>query len=212
MQHTKESLLAFEEHIRQAFLDKLIHAPIHLSGGNEEQLIEIFRDVRPTDYVFSNWRSHYHALLHGLPEQMVMDEVLAGRSMYLMSAAHRFLCSSIVGGILPIACGVAMGIRRKYLSRNPVDFWDAVRLEQQNRVWVFVGDMCARSGAFHEFVQYSQGHNLPVRIVVEDDGLSVCTPTLVAWGGHGPKDGPLVTRYKYERTTPHSGVGQYVAF
>ncbi len=72
--------------------------------------------------------------------------------------------------------------------------------------------MTSRTGIFHEFVQYAEGHSLPVRVVVEDDGLSVCTPTLVAWGKHGPKDSHLVRRYRYERTTPHSGVGQYVAF
>ena len=40
-----------------------IRAPIHLSGNNENQLIKIFKKVKKQDWVFSTWRSHYHALL-----------------------------------------------------------------------------------------------------------------------------------------------------
>ena len=33
---------------------------IHLSNGNEKQLIEIFKKIGVGDWVFSTWRSHYH--------------------------------------------------------------------------------------------------------------------------------------------------------
>ncbi len=88
-EHTPQSLAAFTERVRQAFADKLIHAPVHLCGGNEVQVIEAFKDVRPGDWVFSGWRSAYHALLKGIPEEWVYGEIVAGRSMYLMSAEHR---------------------------------------------------------------------------------------------------------------------------
>ncbi|MEK7766161.1 MAG: insulinase family protein, partial [bacterium] len=58
--------LAFEQRVKDAFLEGRIRAPIHLSGGNEDQLIEVFSSVRPDDWVLSTWRSHYHALLHGI--------------------------------------------------------------------------------------------------------------------------------------------------
>lgn len=199
MTHTKESLIAFTDKVRAAFLDRKIRSPIHLPGGNEDQLLAIFQSVKPQDWVFSTWRSMYHALLKGIPEQWVYEAVLAGRSMYLMSREHRFFCSSIVGGILPIALGVAAGIKKQ---------------GGKEQVWTCVGDMCARTGLFHEFLQYADGHQLPVKVVVEDNGVSTDTPTATVWGSdvevratHVP-----VIRYQYLRTNPHVGCGRHVTF
>lgn len=184
------ALVAFENRVAAAFEARKIRAPIHLVGGNEEQLIEIFKDIKRTDWVLSTWRSHYHALLHGVPEERVMREILAGRSMQLHFPEHRFLTSAIMGGILPIACGLAAA---------------------GERVWCFVGDMAASSGIFHEAYQYAGGHALPLSLVVEDNGLSTNTPTQETWG-----DVALQRRfgagYSYERTRPHCGSGTYVSF
>lgn len=195
-QHTKESLIAFEERVKQAFLDKRILAPVHLSGNNEEQLLDIFRNIRPQDWVFSTWRSHYHALLKGIPEDELFNMILDGRSMYINSRPHKFVASSIVGGILPIACGVALANKRLGLDE---------------RVWVFVGDMTARCGIYREFEQYCGGHGLPVEVVIEDNGLSTNTPTYKVWGGEEAV-GLWPTRYEYVRDFPHVGVNQFVHF
>lgn len=193
---TKECLIDFETRVKEAFLTQKIHAPIHLSGGNEAQLIDIFRDVRPQDWVFSTWRNHYHALLKGIPEEWLYQEILAGRSMYISSKEHRFLSSSIVGGILPIACGMAMGIKRLGLNE---------------RVWVFIGDMSAHTGICFETSRYARGHNLPMTVVVEDNGLSTNTPTRQVWGmDFGEQTG--YGCYKYKRSYPHVGVGEFVTF
>ena len=38
---------------------------------NEIQLIKIFKYIDKNDWVFSSWRNHYHALLHGFdPEEL----------------------------------------------------------------------------------------------------------------------------------------------
>mgnify|MGYP004451447701 CR=1 FL=1 len=191
----REQLVAFEERVKNAFLKGKIRAPVHLSGSNESQLINLFKNIRDEDWVFSTWRNHYHALLKGIPEDWLYDEILAGRSMMIHSKEHRFLTSAIVGGILPIALGVAMGIQRNGGTEQ---------------VWVFVGDMCAQTGIFHEFCYYAMGHDLPVNIVVEDNGLSTNTPTRESWG-LGTKR--LRTEYyEYERKFPHVGVGQWVDF
>lgn len=194
MHLTKEYLIAFEEEIKDLFLSKKISAPIHLSGGNEDSLIEIFKNVNHNDWVFSTWRSHYHALLKGITREKLLNDILLGRSMYLSSKDHKFLCSSIVGGILPIACGVALGA--KLLNLN-------------EKIWVFVGDMTACTGVFHEFVQYCKGHNLPVSIIIEDNKLSTNTPTVEVWG---EGKNISITSYSYNRTYPHVGVGKHVIF
>ena len=56
-------LIEFEKDIKQIYEKGLIKAPIHLSGNNEKQLIKIFKNIKTTDWVFSTWRNHYHALL-----------------------------------------------------------------------------------------------------------------------------------------------------
>jgi len=62
---TKDELIAFEERIARLFEQAQIPYPIHLSGGNEYQLIEIFKEINERDYIFSTHRSHYHYLLAG---------------------------------------------------------------------------------------------------------------------------------------------------
>ena len=58
---TPADLIAFEDGIAQLFSEKKIRGPIHLSGGNEQQLIDVFENhVDEDDYVLSTWRSHYH--------------------------------------------------------------------------------------------------------------------------------------------------------
>ena len=64
--HTAESLTAFEQDIASEFNRGAIRSPVHLAGGNEQSLLEIFNDVRDCDYVAVQWRSHLHCLLKGV--------------------------------------------------------------------------------------------------------------------------------------------------
>jgi len=205
----KEDLVAFEKEIEQLFLQKKIHAPIHLSRGNEDQLIQIFKEIEPYNWVFSTHRNHLHALLHGIDPGWLKQEILNGHSMHIMNAERRFLASSIVGGNIPIAVGVAMGIKRK---------------GENNRVWCFVGDMAAEHGTFYECVKYARNFDLPICFVIEDNGLSTNTPTKVVWGikDNPDSDGQVkvieewnngkVLYYRYTRECEHVGVGQWVTF
>jgi pyruvate dehydrogenase E1 component alpha subunit len=192
---TRDELIAFEAAVAAAFEAKQIRAPIHLSGGNEDQLIEIFRSVKMGDWVFSTYRSHYHALLHGIDRAWLMKEILAGRSMSIIDPAHHFFSSAIVGSQASIAAGVAMGLKR---------------IGATDHVWCFLGDMASRGGAFHEARQYAEGNNLPITFVIEDNGLSCDTPTVCAWGDRAGND--KVQRYQYNREHPHMGVGKWIDF
>ncbi len=192
---TKEELIAFEKDIEEAFLRAEIRAPIHLSKGNEDQLIEIFKDVQPEDWVFSTHRSHYHALLKGIPKEWLRAEIMVGRSMHIFNKEYKFFTSSIVNGCTPIAVGVALGIK----LRGGLE-----------KVWLFVGDMAASVGVFQECFDYARGHELPIRFVVEDNGMSTNTPTAVTWGDRGL--GAYVRKYVYERGYPHINVGKFIEF
>lgn len=191
---TAGDLAAFECKVLEAFEAGKIRGPVHLSGGNEEPLIEIFKDIDRQDWIFSTYRNHFHALLHGVPRETVMAGIMASRSMNLSFPEHRFCASAIVGGCLPIAVGVAAGLKRQGSSR---------------KVWCFVGDMAASTGAFHEASRYAAGHGLPVEFVIEDNGLSCDSPTQECWGYSASGS---VRRYTYARQYPHVGTGKYVSF
>lgn len=197
---TAEELIAFERAIAQEYDAGHIRAPVHLSGGNERQLIRIFRDVRATDYVLCQWRSHYHALLHGVPPEKVKAAIMAGRSITLCFPEHRFLCSAIAGGHLPIALGIA---------------WQIKREGRGEKVFAFCGDMTASMGIAHECFKYAHAFNLPIHWVIEVNGKSVCTDTKATWNNFADyimRSPSQSTCYDYELLWPHSGAGKRVNF
>ena len=193
---TKEEMISFETNIKQKYEDGDIPSPIHLAKDNEDELIEIFQYIHPEDWVFSAWRNHYHALLHGFDRDELEASIVEGRSMATSSSKNKFYSSAIVGGIIPIALGAAMGLKRSGSDR---------------KVWCFIGDMTFETGVFHESYKYSKNFNLPLEFVVEDNNLSVHTPTDAAWGVRQdvPKD---IIYYKYENGYPHHGTGAWVNF
>lgn len=213
---TKESLIAFEEDIKAEFLAGKIRAPVHLAGGNEDELITIFKEVQEEDWLFLTYRDHFHCLLKGMPPERLKWHIMEGRSMYLCDREYRIVSSAIVGGCLPIAVGFAMGLKRD---------------GRPEHVWAFCGDMAAETGGFHEATKYAGRHQLPITFVVEDNGLSTNTPTQEVWGSHrvdvGKDDLPFqylnptvigdwyganIRYYQYTRTVPHVGAGQFVVF
>ena len=66
MKWTEKSLKDFEKEIVDLYLDCKLPFLFHLSGGNEKELLEIFKDIKEGDYVITNHRGHYHVLLHGM--------------------------------------------------------------------------------------------------------------------------------------------------
>jgi len=193
---TKEQLVQFELDAKKEWESGSVVGPVHLSKGNEEQLIEIFQYVHPDDWIFSTWRNHYHALLHEISPDWLMDEIKRGRSMKVINKKHNFVISAIVGGGFSHSVGVAMALKRKGSKR---------------RVWCFVGDMAFETGEFHLCHKYAKNFDLPLQFVVEDNNLSTNTPTDVTWGSKQevPED---VIYYEYERGYPHHGSGNWVLF
>lgn len=195
-------LLAFEEDIAAEFKAGRIKAPVHLSGGNEEQLFDIFREIQNDDWVLAGWRSHYHCLLKGVPRNELKAAIMAGQSVSLCFPRYKILCSGIVGGIAPIAVGLAWAIKRKQ---------DASPYGHESKVWCFLGDMTAETGIVHEAMKYANGHGLLIGWVEENNGYSVCTHTQTSWGS--PTTMPRSRfGYTYKLTRPHVGIGEWVRF
>jgi pyruvate dehydrogenase E1 component alpha subunit len=201
---TKQDLIDFEQDILQCFENKQIRAPVHLVGNNEEQLLEIFKDIREQDWVCCTWRSHYECLLKGIPPKKLKQKILDGHSISLCFKEYKIISSAIVAGICPIALGLA---------------WVAKEQKKDEKVYCFIGDMAATTGIFHECWQYSVWHDLPITWVVADNGKSVCTLTQEVWNYEDHpstiicnfpiimvnKKNTKIIYYKYTNPFPHHG-------
>ena len=197
---TKEQLVAFETDIANCFNNAMIKAPIHLYDGNEEQMIDIFKNVEPEDWIFCSWRSHYQCLLKGVPQEQLKKDILAGKSITLCYPEYNIYSSAIVTGNIPIATGAALDIKRK---------------GGNNHVWCFVGDMTSETGTFFENWKYAVNHDLPITFVIENNGKSVCTETSKVWNTdelYFAKETRKIIYYEYQTKYPHAGAGQRIQF
>lgn len=211
-----KKLKKFEERIGGLFNNKQIKAPIHLSSGNEKHIIEIFKRIKPNDWVCCTWRNHYQALLKKIPETVLEKHIVNGKSMVLTLPEYKFICSSIVGGIPSIAAGIALGEKQSKTS---------------NHVWCWVGDMSSETGAFHEAYKLARNWQLPITFIVENNNTSVLTPTNEVWSRDLPYfiDDELhfykqmqnnliysqlnLLYYEYKNDLyPHAGAGQRIQF
>jgi TPP-dependent pyruvate/acetoin dehydrogenase alpha subunit len=191
-----QDLIDFENLIVNQWEAGKIRGPIHLSSGNEEELIQIFKKISNDDWVFSTWRSHYHALLKGINPKWLENEILKGKSITICKTDEKFYSSAIVGGTLSIALGVAMGIKQS---------------KSNEKVWCFIGDMSFESGIFYEVHKYARNFDLPLYFVVEDNGVSTYTPTEATW--NKKRDIPSdVIHYTYKSKYPHYGSGKWIVF
>lgn len=203
---TPSKLKDFSNLVADAFKQGLINAPIHLCGGNEEKLIEIFKNIKKDDYVISTYRNSYHYLLKGGLTTKLFDEICGkstgccgghGRSMHIFNKDLKFYSSAIIGATCAVAAGVALGIKL-----NGGD----------NKVWCFVGDGATDSGWFYEAVRYGFCQDLPLTYVVEDNDLAVETDVPSRWGTRTVVAmPPNVIYYQYKRQWPHVGIGERVS-
>jgi pyruvate dehydrogenase E1 component alpha subunit len=194
-------LIQFEKRVADSFNEAKIKAPVHLYSNNEEQMIEVFKDINRHDWVFCTWRSHYQCLLKGVPENELFNKIYKGSSISLCFPEYKIFSSGIVSGSVPIAVGTALSIKLK---------------GKQETVHCFMGDMTSETGIAHECIKYSKNYNLPIRFIIEDNEISVCTDTRKTWGTdlltYENVDDPMIVYYKYKNTYPHAGAGTRVQF
>lgn len=227
---TAADLIAFEDRIKAHWESGNLPCLLHLCGGNEEQLLDIFSHIRPGDWVFSTHRNHYHALLSGMPEAELEAAILDGRSMFAFRRAHmlpghdlerdlmwegqNLYSSAILAGTCAIAAGVAYACQ---WHLHP-------KAHLAPKVWCFLGDGAEEEGHFYEAALFVEAHDLPCTFIIEDNNRQVDTDKFARRGDvrtMNIKDGcahfanaykPLdhfncVRRYYYTPTYPHAGTG-----
>ncbi len=191
---TAEKLTEFEDEVQRLWRSGDLPYLIHLSSGNEQQLIEIFDEAEEGDWFFVSHRNHFHSLLAGIDPEKVLQNIKDGGSMFSYSRKRRVFSSAILAGNCGIAIGVAMTLKAQ---------------GSKNRVWCFLGDGASENGHFAEAVIYASGHDLPVWFVLENNGIQVDTPTELRRGmtRHPLSSEPCVREYKYTPKYPHAGDG-----
>ena len=197
MEIKKEDLIKFEEEIAKKWENADIPYPVHLCGGNEEQLIEIFKEIKSGDYIFSTHRCHYHYLLAGGSQEKLKEFIMRGDSMHVFDKELNFLTSAIVAGVPALAAGVALALKKK---------------NSEKHVWCFVGDGAEDEGHFYEAVKYVEGHKLPCTFIIEDNNRSVETPKYSRYKEFNIEWPKCVKRYFYTSKYPHVGTGVWVDF
>ncbi|SNR91148.1 pyruvate dehydrogenase (acetyl-transferring) E1 component subunit alpha [Actinomadura mexicana] len=160
----------FEERAARAYTEAKIGGYCHLNLGEEATVVGLMAALRPTDYLFTNYREHGYALAKGIGAERVMAELYGrstgvskgwGGSMHLFDAEARLLGGyGIVGGQVPLAAGAALAV--SYKGGDEV-------------VMCQMGDGTTAIGAFHESLNIAALWNLPVVFVVINNGLGMGT-------------------------------------
>ena len=160
----------FEERAARAYTEALVGGYCHLNLGEEAAVVGLMAALKPTDYLFTNYREHGYALMRGIDPKRVMAELYGrvdgvskgwGGSMHMFDITHRLLGGyGIVGGQLPLATGAALAI--DYKGGDDV-------------VMCTLGDGTAAIGAFHESLNIAALWKLPVVFVVINNRLGMGT-------------------------------------
>jgi pyruvate dehydrogenase E1 component alpha subunit len=160
----------FEERAARAYTEALVGGYCHLNLGEEAAVVGLMAALRPTDYLFTNYREHGYALMRGIDAGKVMAELYGrvdgvsrgwGGSMHMFDLTHRLLGGyGIVGGQLPLATGAALAV--DYRNEDHV-------------VMCTLGDGTTAIGAFHESLNIAALWHLPVVFVIINNQLGMGT-------------------------------------
>ena len=154
-----------EERCAELYGAGRIRGFLHLYIGEEAVAAGVMPHLRPADNVVATYREHGHALLRGVAMNAIMAEMYGkregcsrgrGGSMHLFDATQRFYGgNAIVGGGLPLACGLALADTRAPRG-------DAITA-------CFFGEGAVAEGAFHESLNLAALWQLPVLFLCENN-------------------------------------------
>jgi len=160
-----------EEKIIELYPTDQIQSPVHLSIGQEAVAVGVCAQLRPTDWVFINYRGHAFYLAKGGPLPEFFAELM-GRlgglskgkagSMHLADPEHGVIgASAVVASTISHAVGAALASKIK---------------GEANRVFVAnFGDGAMEQGVFYESLNFASLHQVPILFLCEDNGLAVHT-------------------------------------
>lgn len=161
----------FEARCVELYQAQQIRGFLHLYDGQEAVAVGVMAVLQPQDAVVATYREHGHALVRGLPMNLLMAEMLGkregccrgrGGSMHLFDRERRFFGgNAIVGGGLPLAAGIALADKRLRPGAVTVCFF---------------GEGAVTEGAFHEAMNLAMIWKLPLLFVCENNLYAMGMP------------------------------------
>ena len=165
----------FEETLLSLFEEGVLNGTTHACVGQEADCVAVIEHLRPGDHIFSNHRCHGHYLAWTGDAVGLLAEVMGkphgvvggiGGSQHL--CAPGFKSNGILGGTLPAAAGIALAMK---LAGD-----DAIST-------VFMGDGAWGEGVVYEAMNMAALWELPLLVVVENNGYSQSTPIRLNMAG-----------------------------
>lgn len=162
---------AFEEQAEKSYMMGKIHGTMHLSIGQEASAIGSISTLEVDDYILGHHRGHGLCISKGADLNLMMAEFYGkevgycrgrGGSMHIADVAGGNLgANGVVGGGLPMAVGVGIGLKNR----------------GDNRVLLsFFGDGAASTGAFHESMILAVLFQVPVVFICENNQYAMSFP------------------------------------
>jgi pyruvate dehydrogenase E1 component alpha subunit len=165
----------FEERTQEQYTKAKIGGYCHLNIGEEATVVGGIVPLKLTDYIFTSYREHGHAIARGIDPKAVMAELFGkeagtshgrGGSMHMFDADLRFMGGyGIVGGHLPLATGGGWAVRYK---------------KEKDVVFCMFGEGATNIGAFHESLNFSKVFKLPVVWFCVNNRYGMGTPVEAA--------------------------------
>lgn len=162
---------AFEEKAYKLFEENKLRGSVHLYTGEEACAATVCSTLTDEDYITSTHRGHGHCIAKGAELDKAIAELMGkatgyckgrGGSMHIADFSKGNLgANAIVGGGIPIATGAALSIK---MQKKP------------NVAVTFFGDGASNEGTFHEAINFSAVHKLPVIFVCENNGFGISVP------------------------------------
>ena len=155
---------AFEEQAENSYMAGKIHGTMHLSIGQEASAVGSISTLEDTDYIIGHHRGHGLCIAKGADLNLMMAEFYGksvgycrgrGGSMHIADIEGGNLgANGVVGGGLPLAVGVGIGLKH----------------QGEDRVLLaFFGDGAASTGAFHESMILAVLFKVPVVFICENN-------------------------------------------
>jgi TPP-dependent pyruvate/acetoin dehydrogenase alpha subunit len=158
----------FEETLLLLFEQGVLNGTTHACIGQEADGVGLMEHLRDGDHLFSNHRCHGHFLARTGDAFGLLAEIM-GKPAGLCSGiggsqhicAEGFKSNGVQGGIVPAAAGIAL----------------AEQLRGSDRLSVaFLGEGTLGEGVVYETLNLSALWQLPLLMVLEDNGWAQSTP------------------------------------
>jgi TPP-dependent pyruvate/acetoin dehydrogenase alpha subunit len=165
----------FEETLLGLFEEGLLNGTTHACIGQEANGVGLMEHLRDGDHIFSNHRCHGHFLAWTGDAFGLLAEIMgkpAGLCAGIGGSQHicapGFKSNGVQGGIVPSAAGIALAEQLRGSDGLSV---------------VFLGDGTLGEGVVYETLNLTALWQLPLLLVLEDNGWSQSTPSSLNLAG-----------------------------